>query len=142
MKITWQHILVALVFNCLVVVSFCLPTVLSDKNKILATFINEQMIATLGVVISVNIAALAQFHLSLNKIQASLGNTFKKVRDEIKSSGRWMVTLFAISTLLLFIKSIIGDDFILQSLLNSLQIVLLLVFILIMYDIIDTIFEV
>lgn len=129
-------------FFFLAAVAICQPQYLSDSNKFLSKFIGEQIISVLGVILAINFASLAQLHLSLNKLEEENSReTFQKARSEIKSASRYMISLFAVSGIVLVIKGAACAGEKCQAVFNALELFILCMFVAIMIDIVESVFD-
>lgn len=101
-------ILVALcaVFTCISAYS---PSWINDNNSFLASFVNHEFLALLGVIVSITLASMGQLHLTLNEIEKDAGQRFLfKTRRNVKSSAYALILLFIFGLLLVVVKGSIS----------------------------------
>lgn len=110
------------------VVAMSHPTALSDEHRFLAGFVGNELLAVLGVILAITIAAAAQLHLSLNSIEERVGaeNLFPNTRRGLQSSVHWLIALFVVAILLVVVKPFVAGSATGQSLVNGTALVLLL----------------
>lgn len=129
-------------FTILVVIVICMPEWIDDSNQFLKSFVGEQLLSALGVILAINLASLAQLHMSLNRLEEKRGERFlTAARAEVKSSARWMIGLFIASVLVVVVKPLVGSDPRALAAMNACAIFILGFYILIMADIIEAVFD-
>ena len=131
---------VTLAFFC---ISYYAPNLLSDQgNKFLANFVNENLLSFLGVIVTITLGSAANLHLELNKLQNITDSDFPDARNAIKLSAYWLIFILAISSALVIVKPMLGDDPKLTAICNSLAISFVLFSILVLIDLTSAIFGV
>lgn len=114
----------------------CRPEWISDKNSFLKGFVNHEFIATLGVILAIMLASLAQAHLALNRIEEERSQIlFSKTRQEMLSAARWLIGLFVSGVIIVIIKPQFGDGDTPTAIFNGMACLVLAFYILILYDI-------
>lgn len=131
-----------------IILSLSNPYVLSDENTFLKGFVNHEMLAFMGVLVTITLASAANLHLALNKIEED-GNAgtgkdpFARTRKSVRSSGTMLLWLLAGSIAIVVAKPIglhgvrnLGRE----SFFNGFALVLLVMAILILIDLTRAIF--
>lgn len=119
------------------------PEWLGDSNSFLKNFINHEFLNVLGVILAITIASLAQIHLALNRIEERANRVyFESARAEIKSSARWLIFLFALGLALVISKPLVIMGETGAALANSAGILILIVYLLILWDITSSVFDI
>ncbi|MDQ2106633.1 hypothetical protein [Azospirillum isscasi] len=132
--------LIALI-GVLSAMSVCAPAVLTG-NKFLQGFINHELIATLGVIMSITIASASQIHLALNQIEERRNMLyFSEARREIAQSSYLLITFFLVAIILMFLKEEAGDIRV-QSFIIGLSLTVLAAYIIVLYDIVASVFAI
>lgn len=119
--------------------------VLSDENKALSSFVEHELIATMGVILAITLASITQLHLTFNKIEEDYKKkgALSKTRAGVRSAAYGLIALFfGASFLALGKTSIAGSDHFLHALFNGASLVLLLWTLLILIAITETIFAI
>ena len=118
------------------------PNWLSDSNCFLKSFVAEPLLSALGVILAINLASLAQLHLSLNEIEERQGQQFlAAARSEVRSSARWMIGLFVVAIVIVVAKPLVGINPRVIAFANGSAMLILGFYILVMADIVDAIFD-
>lgn len=91
----------------LLAISFCQPYLLNDRNSFLKEFISEQLLATLGIILTVTLASAASLHLELNKLEDQTNKKFTRTRRSVRRSAYSLLALFAAATLLVIVKPLL-----------------------------------
>lgn len=119
----------------LVVTSVYAPDILSDKgNGFLAGFVNHELLAFLGVVVTITLASAANLHLELNKLEDQVGRQFPKTRRSIRLSAYSLIALLFVGFVIVLIKPFMNHNEILSSLLNSAAVIIIIFDIFILID--------
>lgn len=121
----------------LVVLSITAPWMLGDANCFLAGFVNHELLAFLGVIVTVTLASAANLHLTLNKLEHEVqARVFQKTRQKIKQSASWLLSFLLIALILVIVKPVAAcSSEVVQSLFNSGAILIVFCSILILIDI-------
>jgi hypothetical protein len=115
------------VFICAVsvwlVLSLAAPWALSDQhNTFLKNFVNHELLAFLGVVVTITLASCTSLHLELNKLEeAEQRRGFEPTRTAIRRSAVSLVTMLIIAVILTVAKPLVlPDDPVKQQIATSL----------------------
>jgi hypothetical protein len=103
------------------------PDLLGDKNEFLAHFVNQELLALLGIIMTITLASAANLHLEFNKIEErykrrGLTNT----RHGVRQGAYCLIWLFSTSIVIVVLKPILADGPAWQSAFNGLALVVLL----------------
>jgi hypothetical protein len=95
----------------MVVLTVVDATILSDHNRFLKDFVNQELLAILGVILAITLASAASLHLEFNKIEERFGRAgLGKAREGVKSAAYCLIGLFLASVVLVVTKPLFGDD--------------------------------
>ena len=95
----------------LVVVSCSSPFWLSDSgNPLLKDFVEHQMLAVLGVIVTITLASAASLHLELNSLEEATGEGFPEARAATKGYAYLLIGLFASALALVVLKPVFATD--------------------------------
>lgn len=127
-----------LIFSVIILgtISWMAPQWLSDSNPVLADFVDIDFANFLGLILTITLASLAQLNLSLRKISTpDARHDIADLRVEIKNSAVYLVSSFAISFVLAITKPLIACTQFLEAIFNSIAILIIIFFLLILVDI-------
>lgn len=95
----------------LLTVSASVPYMLSDEgNAFLKEFVNQELLALLGVIVAITLASASNLHLELNKLQDRTGRDFPRTRAAVRRSAYSLLFLFALAGVLVVVKPLLGAD--------------------------------
>lgn len=124
-------------------ISACSPFLLSDDgNSFLKGFVNQELLALLGVVVTITLASAGNLHLEINKIEDRTGRAFSKTRRAVKMSAYSLIVIFVLGGALVVIKPMLGNDRHATAACNSVAIVLVLFSLMVLVDITRTTFAI
>ncbi len=127
----------------LLTISFSQPHLLNDQNAFLKEFISEQLLATLGFILTVTLASAANLHLELNKIEDQTGKKFARTRKSVRRSAYSLMALFAAATLLVIVKPLLPSPPPYNTAVaNSLAVLILCFNLSVLYDLTRTVFAI
>ena len=118
------------------------------KNGFIDLLVSHEVLALLGVILTITFASVANIHLALNQV---IARVYRKdiqkgqakaqaVRDDINSNAWLMFWAFIICIGLLILKGEMASNVFWRSALNGLVLGTVLVTVLVMYDIHRTVF--
>ena len=138
------------IFICAVsvwlVLSLAAPWVMSDGNGFLRGFVNHELLAFLGVVVTITLASATNLHLELNKLEQEKGKRgFPQTRASIKRSAVALITMLVIAVVLTVAKPLVmlPDPHqlqIAQSLFNGAALLIVLFNVLVLIDLTQSAF--
>lgn len=136
--IAWTAILVTL--GVLLAASACAPFLLSDEgNSFLRGFVNQELLALLGVVVTITLASAGNLHLELNKLEDRTGNHFKRTREAVKLSAYSLILIFVAAGVLVVVKPMFGSDIRASAACNSVAITLVVFSVFVLADLTRTV---
>ena len=116
-------------------ICYCHPLWLSDRgNSFLSSFVNQEFLAFLGVVVTITLASAANLHLELNKLQDSTRRKFPKTRASVRVSAYSLIASLLSGIIIVITKPYINSSNFMSSLWNSAAIVVLLFDVLVLAD--------
>ncbi len=107
-KIIPWVLLIALA-TVLTVISFVAPHLLDDRNKFLSSFVNHELLATLGFIVAVTLASAANVHFELNRIEDQTNKKFTRTRKSLKRSANSLLLLFILAGFVVIIKPLLPN---------------------------------
>jgi hypothetical protein len=117
-------------------------SMLSEANFLIQELSSINFLGYLGVILTLSIGLLVQIFFLIDRIEYGLDQpSKKKIRSEIRSTARSLVTIFGFSIAVLFGKSVSTPDSGVWLVLSGVQIWLLLFYVLILYDVVMAVFE-
>lgn len=118
------------------------PAALSDTNDFLKTFLGNDLLSTLGFIIAVTLASIANIQLSLNQAEAQTERSFVQTRSALKRSALTLIVLFGCSVGLVTSKPILANDIPTQTAFNCAALLIIYVSLEVLWDITATIFKI
>jgi hypothetical protein len=111
----------------MIVCTIMRPDLLGDKNTFLAHFVNQELLALLGIIMTITLASAANLHLEFNKIEERYKRRgLTKTRHGVRQGTYCLIWLFSISILIVVLKPILADTPAWQSAFNGIALVVLL----------------
>ncbi len=83
------------------------PQYLSDENKFLKDFVNQNALQTLGFIVTITLASAASLHLELNKLEDNTGLAFVRTRSSVRKSAYALLVLLAATVVLVVAKPLL-----------------------------------
>ena len=107
--------------------SACYPSVLSDHNEFLLHFVNQELLALLGIIMTITLASAANLHLEFNKIEERhQKRALTSTRAKVKQAANCLIVLFVVSVALVVCKPLFGEGEHIQAVLNGAALFILL----------------
>lgn len=94
-------------------ISIATPWVLSDNNTFLRGFVNHELLAFLGVLVTITLGSAAHLHLSLNQLEERAmeagidGSSLFPTRQSLRQSAYWLVGMLVSSIVLVITKPLV-----------------------------------
>lgn len=113
------------------------PHWLSDKNTFLKSFVNHELLALLGIILTITLASAANLHLAFNRIeeQFSQRGGLAGTRRGVTRGAYWLIGLFVLSVATVVAKpGVLGND-VAEAAFNGAALVFLLWNVLILIEI-------
>lgn len=100
--------LVALIM-ILIVVSFCYPAWLDNRNLFLREYIYHGFLPTLGVIVPITLTFIAKMHIQLNlwEKEKEPPEELEKIRLELKESANYMIISLALALFIGIVKGLL-----------------------------------
>lgn len=138
----FKFLIISISFS-LLVISTCAPWVLSDHNKFLSDFVNQELLAFLGITVTISLASGANLFLELNKMEEKIQKPiFRESKKCVKISCYFLIFLMLFSVCLVTIKPLTPENEICRALINSLGLIVVFANILVMLDLTLMIFSI
>jgi len=111
----------------LVICALANPSLLSDKNGFLQHFANHELLAILGIIMTITLASAASLHLEFNKIEERHNKRgLVETRRGVKKGAYCLIVFFLIALIIVLVKPFALGNEILEALLNSAALFVLL----------------
>ena len=118
------------------------PSWLSDENDFLKNFVNHELLAYLGVIVTITLASVANLFVSLLKIEEDRSAViFRKTKRDLKHISIALICTLATALPLVVLKPVLPEVEWLQALFNSLGIWLVIFSMLLLADATLALFE-
>lgn len=124
------------------IVSWCAPELISDDNSFLEGFVNHELLAFLGIIVTITLASAANLHLELNRLEDSTGEQFDEARSATRAYAYLLIGLFAFGLLLVVLKPILSFSEHWEAGLNGAAIVIIALNILALMDLTGAVFRI
>lgn len=128
------------------VTSLCQPHIFAN-NTFLIGFINHEVLALLAVILTVTLASVANIHLTMNRLISSrfynnpvMISAGKEVKKELRENCWILFWGFFAAVVILVIKGSAPETDVSHSILNTLVLWILVLYILCMYDVYQVVF--
>jgi hypothetical protein len=124
-SISWCILIsaVAVVVTCAV----AMPAVLSNSNSFLNGFVNHELLAILGIIMTITLASAASLHLEFNKIEERYKKEgLRETRRGVKQGAYCLIVLFVIAVVLVVLKPLAAGMPVLEGIFNGIALILLL----------------
>lgn len=103
--------LLTLLVSVIIVLAFAIcarPTWVSDDNTFLKSFVSQELLSVLAVIVSISVASLSQAHLTLNRIEERRNRIcFPRTRREIREAAVSLIILFAGAFVIVMVKPLL-----------------------------------
>ena len=126
----------------LLAISFWHTQFLSDQNSFLKNFVADQLLATLGFILTVTLASAASLHLELNKIEDATSKLFTRSRVSIRRSAYSLLVMFAVGTILVIVKPLLPSEPINSAIANTIAILIIYFNLSVLHDLTRTVFAI
>lgn len=115
---------------------------LSDHNKFLANFVNQELLAVLGVIVTITLASAASLHLELNRLEDDHGEGFEEARTATKAYAYLLIWLFLGAIALVIIKPIAAQTPLIEAGFNSAAIFIIVLNVMALMDLTGAVFQI
>jgi hypothetical protein len=121
------------------------PDALADGNAFMRGFVNHELLAFLGVIVTITLASAANLHLTLNQLEAAAKekNNFPATRRAVKMSAYAMLWLLVFAFVLVVVKPLAtsGNVYV-EAFFNGGALVIVITNILILADLTEAAFKI
>lgn len=94
----------------LALTSICVPSALSDSgNAFLRGFVNQELLATLGVIVSITLVSAGGLHIELVKMARDLTIDLEREKRAVRNSAFLLIWLFLAALALVVIKPVVAQ---------------------------------
>ncbi len=137
-------ILLSLFGSVLLIISVCQPDYLSDNNKFLQEFMNQNLLSILGVIVAITIASASQVHLELGRMEEKhkAKNAFLSTKIEVRRGSFCLIYLFLFALLIVVMKPVLAHSNVAEAIFNSLGLFTLFWNMLILTALIQLVFKI
>jgi hypothetical protein len=122
--------------------SFCHSSWLSDDNTFLKNFVNQELLAVLGVIVTITLASAASLHLELNRLEDEYDEQFNEARAATKCYAYMLILLFFAALGLVVVKPILATAAVGQAISNSLAILIIVLNLMALADLTTAVFQI
>ena len=93
----------------LMATSICLPAAISDQgNAFLKGFVNQELLATLGVIVSITLVSAGGLHIELVKMSKELKIDLEREKLAVRRSAFLLIALLVAALVLVVLKPVIA----------------------------------
>jgi hypothetical protein len=123
-------------------ISFCQPSLINDDNQFLKEFVSQQLLSTLGIILTVTLASAASLHLELNKIEDETGKPFLRTRQSVRRSAYSLLLIFAAATVLVMVKPLLPTAPVNRAVANAIAVLIVYFNLSVLYDLTRAVFKI
>jgi hypothetical protein len=124
-SISWCILICA--FAILLICAVVKPSLIADNNTFLSNFVNHELLAVLGIIMTITLASAASLHLEFNKIEERHKKRgLMETRRGVKQGAYCLIILFVVAVLLVVVKPFTRGMPTLEALFNGLGLMTLL----------------
>src|SRR5262245_21062879 len=106
-----RNIAICSLIAALAVVLICAiynPSYLSDKNEFMHHFVNHELLALLGIIMTITLASAAQLHLEFNKFEEKMRKRFlTKTRQGVIHGAFGLIFGFLLAIAVVVLKPLL-----------------------------------
>lgn len=118
------------------------PIYVSDKNGFLKVFLGNDLLSTLGFIVAVTLASIANLHLELNQLEFQTNNSFLRTRLGLRKSAMTLIVLFGFAIVLVTLKSSSAISEMSQAVFNCAGLTIVYINLEVLWDITSAIFKI
>jgi cytochrome bd-type quinol oxidase subunit 2 len=122
--------------------SWLQPGWLSDNNKFLGGFVNQELLAVLGVIVTITLASAASLHLELNRLEDAHGEQFIEARAATKGYAYLLIWLFLAALALVTMKPIVAATDRAEAICNSIALLIIVLNVMSLIDLTGAVFQI
>ena len=141
-----RNIAICSLIAALAVVLMCAiynPSYLSDKNDFMHHFVNHELLALLGIIMTITLASAAGLHLEFNKIEEKFQKRGLTItRRGVIQGAYGLIFLFLFAVAIVVLKPLIPHSDAAEAVVNGLALIILLFNVLILLDLTQLAFSI
>jgi hypothetical protein len=119
----------------LTLTSICVPNALSDSgNAFLRGFVNQELLATLGVIVSITLVSAGAIHIELVKLAKEMRIDVEREKRAVRNSAFLLIWLLLAALILVVLKPIVALGERPSAFANALGLMILIWAIAVLYD--------
>src|SRR5262245_876498 len=108
MNLTIARCAFIVAFATVVILAVIAPWTLSDQNTFLKGFINHELLAVIGVIVTITLASAANLHLQLNIIEERVGQrVFSSTKGAVRRSAYSLIWMLLLALVLVVVKPMV-----------------------------------
>lgn len=133
-----RNIAICSLIAALAVVLICAiynPSYLSDKNSFMLNFVNHELLALLGIIMTITLASAASLHLEFNKIEEKFQKRgLTETRRGVMQGAYGLIFSFLFAVVIVVLKPLLPHSETAEAISNGLALLILLFNVLILLD--------
>jgi uncharacterized protein YacL len=119
------------------------PSYLSDQNTFMHHFVNQELLALLGIIMTITLASAASLHLEFNKIEEKFQKRgLTNTRRGVMQGAYGLIFGFLLAVVLVVFKPLLPHSEGAEAIVNGLALVVLLFNVLILLDLTQLAFSI
>lgn len=126
-----------------IILSLATPWVLSDSNSFLKGFVNHELLAFLGVVVTITLASATSLHFELNKLESvAQKRFFSGTRSRVQTSAYSLIGMLLVALFIVVAKPWVGPSDVAISFVNGAALLIVIFNIFVLVDLTRTAFKI
>ena len=118
------------------------PWTISDQNRFLKGFVNEQFLSFMGVVVTITLASAANLYIELNKLEDKIGQqVFIKTKADVRTSAYFLIGTLIASIVTVIMKPLLDCGPRAEAGVNGVAITILILSIMVLIDLTQAAFN-
>jgi hypothetical protein len=119
------------------------PSYISDSNDFLHHFVNHELLALLGIIMTITLASAASLHFEFNKIEERFNKRgLTKTRRGVMQGAYCLIFLFLSAVALVVFKPLVTKSEVGEALINGLALLVVLINALILLELTQLAFSI
>ena len=111
------------------------PNILSDDNRFLREFVNQNFLSFMGVVVTITLASAGNLYIELNKLEDRADQSvFTRTKRDVRHSAFALIWALVAALVLVTIKPVVDADGHMMAFMNGLALTIILFSILVLID--------
>ena len=117
------------------IVAVVRPELISDKNVFLKSFVNQEFLSFMGVVVTITLASAGNLFIELNKLEDRAETSlFTKTKQSVKNSAFSLIWSLVFALILVTVKPLVGSGDGVLAIVNAAALTTILFSVLILVD--------